>query len=367
MLMPEVYFAALRVPSFREWWLPEESLIAKLENIFYSAHLNEVVRRGARVGIKLHMGEPGNVHYLRPIYAAKLVDMVRKLKGKPAVVETCGLGWFPGRTSAAKHLEAARRNGFCEATIGAPILMADGGEGLEGVRKGKVFIAKGIVNLDALLVLSHTTGHIQAGYGGTIKNLGLGCVTKTSKFRVHYRGKPRIDAKKCNACGECLKYCPAEAISNFRITEKCLCCNVCSEVCNRGAIKVRATMGEELSERIAENAAAVVDMIEKENMGYINLAIDVLPHCDCHPHSDIPIVPDLGVLASRDPVAIDRASVDLINAAPGVLTSEAERVNALKPGTDKFKLLHPHIDWRIQLRTAEKLGIGKQKYVLRKI
>lgn len=365
--MSEVYFAGSRVENFREWWLPEESLIAKLEKVFYSAHLDEVVRKGVRTGIKLHMGEPGDVHYLRPIYAAKLVDTVRKLKAKPIVVETTGLGWLPGRTSAEKHLKAARRNGFSRTTIGAPILIADGPNGLEGIRRGKVFVARGIAELDAMLVLSHTTGHIQAGYGGAIKNLGLGCVAKTSKFRVHYKGKPLIDAEKCDACGECLRYCPAEAISNFKITEKCLSCNVCVEVCSRGAIKVRATSSEELSRRIAENAAAVAKTLGKENLGYINLAVDVLPHCDCHPHSDIPIVPDLGVLASLDAVAIDRASVDLINAAPGILTSELEKVGALERGADKFKLLHPHVDWRTQLRAAEKLGMGKQRYVLRKI
>src|SRR3989304_2939118 len=127
--MSEVYFAGSRVENFREWWLPEESSIAKLERVFYSAHLDEVVQKGTKVGIKLHMGEPGGVHYVRPVYATKLVDIVKKLGGEPVLVETCGLGWLPGRTSAYKHLEAARRNGFCETTVGASILIADGRNG----------------------------------------------------------------------------------------------------------------------------------------------------------------------------------------------------------------------------------------------
>lgn len=358
--MAHVYFASSRVREFRKWWVPEQSLLKKMERVFFSAGLDNVVE--GTVGLKVHMGEPGDVHYLRPIYASKMVDIIKGLGGDPVIVETSGLGWIPGRISATKHLEAARRNGFCEETVRAPILIVDGEDGLDGI-KGSI-VAKGIGELDSMIVLSHSTGHIQAGFGGAIKNLGLGCVTKTGKYRVHFEGPPKIN-EKCDLCGECVLVCPADAIKDGTISEKCVCCNACLDVCSKGAVDVKETTYEELSVRIAENASAVVDVVG--NIGYINLLVDIIPHCDCHPHSDIPITPDIGVLSSHDPVSIDKASVDLINRSPGILSSEAEKANALNPGSDKLSLINPQTNWRIQIESAEKLGLGKQEYVLKEI
>jgi hypothetical protein len=341
--------------------VPESSLLRKMEKVFYSAGLDKVV--SGTVGIKVHMGEPGDVHYLRPIYVSKIVDLIRDLDGELIVVETSGLGWIPGRTSAEKHLEAARRNGFCEETIGAPVRMLDGAYGIESI-KGSI-VARGIQELDSLIVLSHVTGHIQAGFGGAIKNLGLGCVTKTGKYRVHYDGPPELN-KRCDLCGECVAVCPVGAIEDGRINpDKCICCNACLDVCSKDAVSVREVSNNELAARIAENAYKVLQNLGK--VGYINFLVDILPHCDCHPHSDIPIVPDIGLLSSLDPVACDRASIDLVNSSPGVLTSEAENCNALASGADKFKLINPETNWKVQLSTAEKLGIGTQEYILEKV
>jgi hypothetical protein len=355
--MARVYFASSRVPNFREWWVPEQSLLKKMERVFFSAGLDGITE--GIVGIKVHMGEPGDVHYLRPVYVSKMVDIIRNLGGKPMVVETSGLGWTPGRTSASKQLEAARRNGFSEGTLGAPIVLMDGEMGME-TAEGSV-VARGLSSLDSLMVLSHVTGHIQAGYGGAIKNLGLGCVAKIGKYRVHFEGLPRIN-EKCDMCGECLDICPVDAIKEGVITEKCVGCIACVDICPRGAVKIKETSLGRLSVRIAENASEVVKMATK--VGYINLLVDVLPHCDCHPHSDIPIIPDLGVLSSLDPVAIDKASIDLLNSAPGILFSEAEKAGALDPGTDKLSLINPETNWKLQLKTAEKLGMGRQEYNL---
>lgn len=356
--MVNVYFAGSRVREFRRWWVPEQSMLTKMEKVFFSAGLDKVVE--GVVGLKVHMGEPGDVHYLRPAYVSKMVDILKGLGGEPRVVETSGLGWLPGRTSAEKYLDAARRNGFCEETLGAPILMVDGEYGLEGVDGGVV--ARGLEELDSMIVLSHVTGHIQAGYGGAIKNLGLGCVTKTGKYKVHFDGLPWVN-EKCDLCRECEAACPVGAIKDGVISQGCVGCNVCLDICSRGAVEVRDVSNEEVSVRIAENAAAVLSVVK--NVGYVNLLVDVIPHCDCHPHSDIPVTPDIGVLASLDLVAIDRASVDLINRSPGVLSSEAEEANALSPGSDKLCLINPQTNWRIQIETAEKLGLGKQEYVLR--
>lgn len=358
--MAHEYFARSRVREFRDWWVPEQSLLRKMERVFFEAGLDKGVE--GTVGLKVHMGEPGDVHYLRPVYASKMIDVINELGGDPMVVETSGLGSIPGRTSAEKHLAAARRNGFCEDTVGAPVVMIDGDDGLNSV-KGSV-AAEGLEELDSMVVLSHATGHIQAGFGGAIKNLGLGCVTKKGKYRVHFKGPPVIN-ERCDLCGECVIVCPVNAIKEGAVSDNCVGCNACLDVCSRDAVEVKETTSDELAARIAKNASEVVDVVG--NIGYINLLVDVLPHCDCHPHSDIPIVPDIGVLASGDPVGIDKASIDLINKSPGIMTSEAEAAKALNPGSDKLALINPQTNWRMQLKTAEKLGVGKQGYVLKEI
>ncbi|MEE9474086.1 MAG: DUF362 domain-containing protein [Candidatus Hydrothermarchaeaceae archaeon] len=354
----EVYFASSRVKDFRQWWVPKESLLEKMERLFFSASLDKIIVKGGSVGIKVHFGEPGDVHYIRPAYVSRAVDIIKGLEASPVIVETAGLGWRPGRTSAKKHLLAARKNGFCEETLGAPIVMADGDDGLDS-SGGDVPVAKGIAELDSLIVLSHATGHIQAGFGGAIKNLGVGCVTKTGKFRVHFDGVPKIKDELCDMCNECVEVCPVDAVHPPVINETaCLLCNACLDVCDRRAIEVKMIDPMTLSERIAENAKGAVDALG-ENIGYINLLVDIIPHCDCHPHSDIPIVPDIGVLASKDPVAIDTASVDLINEAPGINGSAFEGGSA-----DKFSSINPATNWRTQIETAEKLGIGRMEYRL---
>jgi len=354
----EVHFASARVKDFRKWWVPKESLLSKMECVFFSAGLDRLVKKGGSVGIKMHFGEPGDVHYIRPAYVSKLVDIIKGLGGKPVIVETAGLGWKPGRTSREKHLRAAAKNGFAPETIGAPIVIADGDDGLDGT-SGEIPVARGIAELDALIFLSHVTGHIQAGFGGAIKNIGVGCVSKPGKFRIHFDGPLKIDSELCDDCGKCVEECPVEGAITLPVINEtvCLPCNVCLDVCDRRAVKVGFNDKETLARRIAENAKAVLDVLG-ENTGYINLLVDILPHCDCHPHSDIPIVPDIGVIASLDPVAIDMASIDMINKAPGIDGS------AFEGGDDKLTAINPDTHWRVQFDTAVELGIGKKEYRL---
>jgi len=363
--LAEVRFAGARAPSFHRWWVPGESLLAKMEKLFYSAGLDRLAAPGRRVALKCHMGEPGDVHYIRPIYVSKLVDVLKGLGSEPVVVETSGLGWMPGRTTAEKYLEAARRNGFAPETIGAPIVFLDGPDGIDGIERDGISVARGLEGFDSMVVLSHVTGHVQACFGGAIKNIGLGCVTKTAKFRVHYHGRPVV-TDRCTSCGACIGECPAGAIEGEPPQidpAACAACNVCLDVCGEGGIRVRETSPDELSRRIAENAAAVAEFMGRENMGYINLLLDIIPHCDCHPHSDSPIVPDIGILASTDPVAVDRASVDLVNQAPVIPTS----VIGGEAAGDRFASANPGTHWRDQLDRAEELGMGEQVYELKEV
>jgi len=222
----DVFFATARVPKFREWWVPEQSLLFRMERIFFKAGFDEVVN-GKKVGIKPHMGEPGDVHYMRPIFLSRLVDIVKECGGDPVILETSGLGWLPGRTSAEKYLDAARKNGFSKETLGAPIVIADGDYGLDAEEINEIPIAKSFFEMESLIVLSHFTCHIQAGVGGAIKNLGVGCVSKAGKFMVHYHGYPEIVKSRCDKCGECVEHCPMDAIKDYKIDQvKCARCNV---------------------------------------------------------------------------------------------------------------------------------------------
>ncbi|MFQ5887858.1 MAG: DUF362 domain-containing protein, partial [Candidatus Hydrothermarchaeales archaeon] len=202
----DVFFASARVPKFREWWVPEQSLLFRMEKIFFKAGFDEIVN-GKKVGIKPHMGEPGDVHYMRPVFLSRLVDIVKGSGGDPVILETSGLGWLPGRTSAEKYLKAAKKNGFSEETMGARIVIADGDYGLDAEEIDGIPIAKRLTEMDSLIVLSHFTCHIQAGVGGAIKNIGVGCVTKSGKFMVHHHGYPKIVKSRCDQCGECVEYC----------------------------------------------------------------------------------------------------------------------------------------------------------------
>ncbi len=364
----DVYLTRARVREFRRWWVPNESLLEKMDRLFHASGLKILIDYGPRVGVKLHMGEPGSVHYMRPVYAGRLIEILKNLGAEPVVIETTGLGDAPGRTSASKHLEAARRNGFTEETIGAPIEIMDGEDGLDMVYTDGIAIAKGVSELDSIVVLSHATAHIQAGYGGALKNIALGCVAKPGKFRVHHKGKPWIDNEACDPCDECVDSCPYGAISGdpLTITDKCVLCGICLEACPKGSIKTEWADAETLSKRIAENAAGVVKTLDSR-FGYMTLLMDVLPHCDCHPHSDIPVVPDIGILASMDPVGVDKAAVDLINSSPGIRGSESEDADALEPDVDRLTKLNPNTRWMLQLEEAERLGLGKMGYRLKEV
>lgn len=336
-----VYFVSAKARDYKIWWDPRASMLNKLERIFYSAGIDKICRN-RRVAVKMHFGEPGNTHYIRPCYASKLTELIKNSGAKGVeYIETSGLGMLANRTTLKKHLEAARKNGFTKETIGAEIVFIDGEDGLDSIENS--FVAKGLKNYDTLIVLSHVTAHIQAGFGGAIKNIALGCVTKKGKYYVHYKHKPEIDKELCNKCNACIEICPRNAIKDYEISDACEPCSACIDACRINAVKAEWNDNKTTAERIACNASDVLKHVESS--AFINLAIDILPHCDCHPFSDVPFKSDIGMLASNNIVAIDKASIDLLS---------LEKLKKLNPGT------YPEM----QLKKAEELGLGKSDYEL---
>ncbi|HAV43153.1 TPA: 4Fe-4S ferredoxin, partial [bacterium] len=219
---------------------------------------------------------------------------------------------------------------------------------------------------DSLIVLTHFKGHGLTGFGGTIKNVGMGLTDKIGKCKMHTDTGPIVEEERCQGCGLCLKWCASEAINLYnevvKIDQaKCVGCGQCLVSCSNKAIRIdwNAVSSRVVQERICEAALAV---LKERKALFLNFLMDVTPDCDCCPHSDAPIVPDIGILASRDPVAIDQAGVDLVNSTAG-LKDTALKIN-LESGEDKFRGLHPQVSWEIQLEYAEAIGLGSREYEL---
>jgi uncharacterized Fe-S center protein len=265
-------------------------------------------------------------------------------------------------------------NGFSYATMGAPIVIADGLRS-ENVAEAKVDLkhfktvkfAAAAGQADAMVVLSHVKGHLAAGFGGAIKNVAMGLGSRSQKQRMHGDVKPKLrKGNPCVACGRCAQICPAGAIAVEKVArfdhKLCIGCAECIVICPAGAIQI---LWNESSDRLQEKMIETMAGILKGKDGrvaYFNFLMDVTPDCDCFPWSDTAIVPDIGILGSTDPIAIDQASLDLINKAPGIPGSALAA--ALEPGQDKFRALYPAIDWRRQLVYGQQIGLGSREYEL---
>ena len=354
--------------------------MVKLDRVLKESELSGIVGPGDKVFVKCHMGAPLTTRYLRPIYVRRIVDRVKSLGGKPTVIETTGLGLLDPRGTAAKYMKVGASHGFTEEVLGAPIVIADGELGLDsmdvrvgGARGWDVPVAGMLSEADALISAAHFKGHISVGFGGAMKNVGVGLVSKKGKFMFHYKEMPKVNEGGCNGCGHCLEVCPVKGAVKMRgdkaaiDAELCVGCLACVARCEPRAIVVkRREDPTELQLRLADMVAAVMSVVGKENALFVNFLLEVDWQCDCEHFqegwSDVPIVPDLGIVASKDPVAADAASMDLINRAPGMSGSRAEEVGALGAGTDKFAAIYPKIGWRVALRACEELGVGSTAY-----
>ena len=246
----------------------------------------------------------------------------------------------------------AVENGFTEETLGAPIVIADGEWGGDDVKVDvdgnllkETYVARAFAEADAMIVATHFKVGVVMGFSGSLKNIGVGCVSKAGKWSSHAKSKPRIVEERCDGCGSCLKYCFTEAIriEAYKADinqERCVGCRHCIDVCPKEAVAIEFTRFPEIAIRIVDAASAVIKNIGFKRIGYFNFLLDITPRCDCNPFSDLPIVPDIGILASKDPVAIDKASADLVNASPGIPGSAIDEVGAMSPGLDKFTPLN---------------------------
>ena len=369
----------------------EESLERKLADLFDASAAGEVISEGDLVAIKMHFGEPGNHRLIRPQHVRVIVEKVKEAGGRPFVTDTTGIGLTSARGTAEGCLKAAVAHGYTPETVGAPLVVADGPKGffgvklrVNGLRLREVEVAQAIAEADALVSLAHAKGHPRTGLGGALKNVGVGCVTKCGRAPLHLARKPQVDQGKCDGCGRCVPFCPAGAISvsgskPWVDHEKCIWGCGCWEICPRNAISSWSEMhhetNRELCMRLADAALAIIDHVGRDKVVFFNLAYDVTPHCDCFPYGDVPIVPDIGVLASRDPVAVDKASIDMIIESPGMPGSASSDLNAMDPGTDKlsalvgyrpFNRLRPQggPDWKSMIEAAVELDLGSARYDL---
>ena len=366
----KVYFADLRADY-------HENLQQKLTRLMKTAGMGDIDFKDKYAAIKLHFGEPGNLAFLRPNWAKTVADFVRERGGKPFLTD-CNTLYVGGRKNALDHMDSANLNGFGPMTTGCQIIIADGlkgndevevpVEGGEYVKNAK--IGRAVMDADVFISLTHFKGHESAGFGGCLKNIGMGCGSRADKMEQHNAGKPHIAQELCIGCGQCRKVCAHDAPSivdrKASIDQnKCVGCGRCIAICPKNAVQVNFDEStSNLNRKIAEYTKAVVD---GRPCFHISLVIDVSPNCDCHTENDLPIVPSVGMFASFDPVALDMACIDAVNAQIPMRGSVADCPADDAHAPDHFQRIHPHTDWRSCLEHAEKIGIGMREYELIKI
>ena len=365
----KVYFADLRTDV-------HENLQQKLTRLMKTAGMGDIDFQDKFVAIKLHFGEPGNLAFLRPNWARTVADFVKERGGKPFLTD-CNTLYVGGRKNALDHMDSAMLNGFNPMTTGCQIIIADGLKGSDEVEVPVVGgeyvknakIGRAVMDADVFISLTHFKGHEEAGFGGCLKNIGMGCGSRAGKMEQHNAGKPHVAEKHCIGCGQCRKICAhgAPIIENGKAHidhDKCVGCGRCIAVCPKNAVQINwdeTTIN--LNRKIAEYTKAVVD---GRPCFHVSLVMDVSPNCDCHGENDVPIVPNVGMFASFDPVALDQACIDAVLAQPKMPNSVIGSGEACQC-EDYFKAAHPDTDWEAALIHSEKIGLGSREYELVKI
>jgi uncharacterized Fe-S center protein len=351
-LKTRIYFT----PALREE--PVKETQRKIRTLLDAAGLASRIRANDRVAVKLHFGELKNDTSIPPEYVRPVVEAVRAGSGQPFLTDTCVL-YKSVRDNAVSHLRFAADRGFTLGKTGAPVIIADGLNGSDEKTvpiPGRIFkevsVAAAARDADSLIVLSHVTGHLAAGLGGAIKNLGMGFASRKGKLRQHAVLKPEVLDKNCTGCGACAENCPADAIalSGGKAAidpETCIGCGECITVCRFDAITHDWNRDSaDLQQRMAEHALGVV-IGRQDRAIYVNFILSVTKDCDCMSFKQKPILPDIGIAAGTDPVALDAASLDLI----------LER-----SGKELTDLSYPGFDGRAQIRHGADIGLGSMEY-----
>lgn len=356
-----------------------EGLPLKLKRLLKKAGIGEIDMEQKFVAIKMHFGELGNLGFLRPNYAKAVADVVKELGGRPFLTDCNTL--YPGsRKNALEHLQCAWENGFTPLTTGCPILIGDGLKGTDDilvpVKNGEYIkeakIGHAIMDADIFISLSHFKGHEMTGFGGAIKNIGMGCGSRAGKKDQHSNGTPSIDPEKCRGCKRCMRECANHGLTFNEETGKmsihkdfCVGCGRCIGACNFDAIAFAEWAAvKDLNCRMAEYTKAVID--GRPNF-HISLVMDVSPNCDCHSENDAPILPNIGMFASFDPLALDQACVDAClqcEPLPNSQLSDHMKQRDFHDHHDHFKNSTPDSEYKTCLEHAEKIGIGLRTYEL---
>jgi len=374
----KVYFTDLKVAN--------QSLPDKMERLVRAAGIESLDCKDKFTAVKIHFGEPGNVAYIRHNYALRMTEILRSLGARVFYTDS-GTLYSGRRANALYDLTAAYENGYNPLSVGAHVVIADGLKGTEYrelpgatelCRTCKIGTA--VAEADVIVSMTHFKGHEMTGFGGALKNLGMGAASRGGKLDLHSTSKPRIDRDHCTGCRQCVKDCNYGAVTldaQKRATidyDKCVGCGQCIAVCRFGAaLPVMNAATDTMNRKIAEYTLAVLR--DKPHF-HVSFIMDVSPECDCWGHNDVPIVPNIGIAASFDPVALDQACADLVTAAPVMAGSRADthahdhggvHVHEDLVGVDKFDRVHPDTDWRTGLDHAEKIGLGTRKYELVRI
>lgn len=340
------------------FYLPHDKLPRFAEWLSAAGAASHVKERDF-TAIKIHFGEKGNVGYVRPEYVKPVAELIRLRKAEPFLTDANTI-YVGARSDAVNHARTAAGHGFTLENCGCPVIIADGLRGNAGVdvevnlkHFKTVSIANAVHYADSLVFINHLKGHEITGFGGLLKNAGMGCGTRAGKYAMHDKLKPRIAVDKCIGCGQCLKWCSAHVLSlrDRRIIidkGRCVGCGECILSCPQNVFSIpwdETTGG--VQERIVEYAYGVLKGKRSFGITFVN---HITKFCDCYPSQDKPLLDNLGVLASADPVALDQAGADLVNKAYG---------------GDFWRHIFPDIDWTAQLAYAEKLGLGKRQYELK--
>ena len=364
----KVYFTTFKTTG-------NENLLQKLRRLILTAGIRDIDFTDRYAAIKIHFGEMGNLAFLRPNYAKVVADVVKECGGKPFLTD-CNTLYVGSRKNALDHMDTAYANGFSPFSTGCHVIIADGLKGTdeayvpvngEYVKEAK--IGRAVMDADVFITLTHFKGHEATGFGGALKNIGMGCGSRAGKMEMHSDGKTHVDQKKCVGCGACKKICAHDApsVTDGKASidiDKCVGCGRCIGVCPKDAVYANSNDSNDvLNYKIAEYSLAVC---KDRPCFHISLICDVSPNCDCHAENDIPIIPNVGMFASFDPVALDVACADACNRQPvikGSVLGDHMAEHHHEDG-DHFHMVHPDTNWKSCIEHAVKIGLGSDQYEL---